>query len=37
MLAGLLLDESEDEVSLSEREGLDLLAKVMPQTLMVDG
>ena len=37
MLAGLLLDESEDEVTLAEREGLDLLAVVVPQALLVDG
>ena len=37
MLVSLLLDESEDEVFLSESEGLDLLAVVMPQTLLVDG
>ena len=37
MLASLLLDESEDEVALAEREGLDLLAVVVPQALLVDG
>ena len=37
MLACLLLDESEDEVALAEREGLDLLAVVVPQALLVDG
>ena len=37
MLAGLLLDESEDEVALVECEGLDLLAVVVPQALLVDG
>ena len=37
MLAGLLLDESEDEVILVEREGLDILAVVVPQALLVDG
>ena len=37
MLAGLLLDESEDEVSLTECEGLDLLAVVVPQAFLVDG
>ena len=36
-MAGLLLDELEDEVSLAESEGLDLLAVVMPQALLVDG
>ena len=35
MLAGLLLDESEDEVALAEHEGLDLLAVVVPQALLV--
>ena len=37
MLACLLLDESEDEVALAEREGLDLLAVVVPQALLIDG
>ena len=37
VLAGLLLDESEDEVALMEREGLNLLAVVVPQALLVDG
>ena len=37
MLACLLLNESEDEVTLAERERLDLLAVVVPQTLLVDG
>ena len=37
MLACLLLDEAEDEVTLAERERLDLLAVVVPQTLLVDG
>ena len=37
MVAGLLLDESEEEVSLMECEGLDLLAVVVPQALLVDG
>ena len=37
MLACLLLDKSEDEVALAEREGLDLLAVVVPQTLSLDG
>ena len=37
VLACLLLDESEDEVALAEREGLDLLAVVVPQALLVDG
>ena len=37
MLACLPLDESEDEVALAEREGLDLLAVVVPQALLVDG
>ena len=37
MLACLLLDESEDEVALAECEGLDLLAVVVPQALLVDG
>ena len=36
VLAGLLLDELEDEVSLVEREGLDLLDVVVPQALLVD-
>ena len=36
MLAGLLLDESEDEVAFAERERLDLLAVVVPQALLVD-
>ena len=34
MLACLLLDESEDEVALAEREGLDLLVVVVPQALL---
>ena len=37
MLTCLLLDESEDEVALAEREGLDLLAVLVPQALLVDG
>ena len=37
MLASLLLDELEDEVALAECEGLDLLAVVVPQALLVDG
>ena len=37
MLACLLLHESEDEVALAEREGLDLLAVVVPRALLVDG
>ena len=37
VLACLLLDESEDEVALAEREGLDLLAVVVPRALLVDG
>ena len=37
VLAGLLLDESEDVVSLPKSEGLDLLAVVVPQALLVDG
>ena len=37
MLAGLLLDESEDEVALTEREVLDLPVVVVPQALLVDG
>ena len=37
MLAGFLLDESEDEVAFAEREGLDLLVVVVPQALLVDG
>ena len=36
-LACLLLDESKDEVTLAEREGLDLLAVLVPQALLVDG
>ncbi len=36
MLASLLLDESEDEVALAERKGLDLLAVVVPQALLAD-
>ena len=36
VLACLLLDEAEDEVALAEREGLDLLAVVVPQALLVD-
>ena len=36
--AGLpALGESEDEVALTEREGLDLLVVVVPQALLVDG
>ena len=35
--ACLLLDESEDEVALAKHEGLDLLAVVVPQALLVDG
>ena len=37
MLACLLLDEAEEEVALAEYKGLDLLAVVVPQTLLVDG
>ena len=37
VLAGLLLDELEDEVILVEREGLDILAVVVPRALLVDG
>ena len=37
LLVVLLLDKLEDEVSLAEREGLDLLAVAMPQALLIDG
>ncbi len=37
VLADLLLDELEDEVALTECEGLDLLVVVVPQALLVDG
>ena len=37
MLAYLFLDEAEDEVALTECEGLDLLAVVLPRALLVDG
>ena len=37
MLAGLLLDDSEDEVALMEHEGPDLLVVLVTQALLVDG
>jgi hypothetical protein len=37
VLAGLLLDKPEDEVSLAECEGFDLLAVLVPQALLIDG